>query len=250
MCVQGPAAAEDVAHVRLTAVRSKSEINRCGERLRDWWADSDWGLEDLSDELEAVWEFRGGFSYPTQKVAVGLRQFVQRESATVVVAQRIKRLPQIVHKLVRFPETRLARMEDVGGCRAVLAGGRAEVEGVLARIERNWDVKRLRNYTSEPKSSGYRGVHVVVERDGHRVEVQLRTVGQQEWGEQVERLAGRHRLPLKDEEGPDELLDWLRLAAEGIARSEAGLPLDIQFEARFSAARKRAQRWLQPGERR
>lgn len=194
--------------------------------------------------MRVVREFRQGFQYPMQKTAVGLRQFVQRESDRVIVAQRLKRLPQIIHKLVRMPDTKLARMEDIGGCRAIL-NSRNEVLGVLDRIENRWAVKRVRDYAANPKPSGYRGVHVVVERDAHRIEIQLRTPGQQAWAEAVERVAGRYRLPLKDEAGPEAVLDWLRLAAEGIDADERLVELDVDFEDRFREARDRAAEWMQ-----
>lgn len=224
---------------------SKNEINRCGERLGLWWS----GEEQIpADELHRlvniVWAFRSTFQYPMTKTAVGLRQFVQRESSQVIVAQRLKRLPTIIEKMVRLPGTKLARMEDVGGCRAVLPGGRSEIEGVLRRIRRNWTVVRLRDYMEEPKSSGYRGVHLIVERDDRRIEVQLRTTGQQAWAEQVERLAGRYRVPLKDEKGPDELLRWLRLAAEGISMEDVGQEPTPEFEEEFTAARVAAWHWM------
>lgn len=192
-------------------------------------------------------EFRSGFQYPMTKVAVGLRQFVGREAADVVVAQRLKRMPQVINKLVRFPETNLARMEDVGGCRAVLSGGLPEMHGVLRRIRRNWDVKRLRDYVAEPKESGYRGIHVVVQRDDCRIEIQLRSQGQQAWADAVERTAGRWSLPLKDGRGPEELLLYFRLAGEGIAADEQGLPLSPQFATRFAAVRQDVQHYFKRG---
>ncbi len=182
---------------------SKGEVNRAGDLLRRWLAfetdDSD--ATAVRDAFAVMIEFRGGFQNPMKKTAVGVRQFVARESSQVIVAQRLKRLPQIIHKLGRMPDTKLARMEDIGGCRAVLID-RREIDGVLARIDKNWDVKRRRDYIADPKPFGYRGVHAVIERDGHRIEIQLRTRGQQDWANTVERWAGRYRLPLKDEQGP------------------------------------------------
>lgn len=75
-------------------VPSKEEINRAGERLRVAWAGDQ--LVDEAQELRdrmLVSEFRRGFQYPMQKTAVGLRQFVERESSAPFVAQRLKRLP-------------------------------------------------------------------------------------------------------------------------------------------------------------
>lgn len=102
---------------------SKTEINRCGDALRAMvrpGGDSPtW--EEMQHALEVLSEFKASFQYPLTKVTVGLRQMVQRESATVVVAQRLKRRDRIIGKLQRMPQTKLARMEDIGGCRAVLA---------------------------------------------------------------------------------------------------------------------------------
>lgn len=224
-------------------VASKEHVNRCGDSLRRWWDGDEPDPESLDAWLAAVWSFREGHQYPMRKTAVGLRQFVQREASSVLVAQRLKRLPQIVHKLSRMPRTKLARMEDIGGCRAVLTN-RAEIDGVLDRIRRNWDVKRERDYIEAPKASGYRGMHVVVERDDHRIEIQLRTFGQQAWASTVEKLAGQYRIPLKDERGPAEVLEWLKFASDGIARDELGLQVDPDFDARFVVARDRALKWM------
>jgi putative GTP pyrophosphokinase len=121
--------------------------------------------------------------------------------------------------LVRMPAMDITRMEDIGGCRAVLDEPR-EAAGVLRRIERRWEIARFRDYVTDPRSSGYRAIHVVVTRDGCRIEMQMRTRGQQEWADQVENFASRYRLPLKDEQGPEVVLDYFRLAAQGIYSDE------------------------------
>ena len=137
----------------------------------------------------------------------------------------------------------LARLEDIGGCRAVLAGP-GEVAGVLRRIRRRWDVARERNYVEEPKASGYRAVHVIVTRDERRIEVQLRTAGQQQWADAVETYARIFSLPLKDDEGPEELLNYFRLAGEGIYREEFGVGTDEEFRARFDGATAMMRDWV------
>lgn len=228
---------------RVTAV-SKNEVNRCGDRLRNWWSSEDAPTPTTVADWEAIQEFRSSFQYPMTKVAVGVRQFVSRESSEVIVAQRLKRMPQIVGKLVRFPDTKLARMEDIGGCRAILPGGRSEIGGVMRRIKRNWDVKRERDYIAHPKETGYRGVHLVVERDGRRIEIQLRSTGQQAWADAVERTAGRLRLPLKDGHGHPELVEYFRLAALGIAYDEEGLTPDEDFAISFASARAAVQHYF------
>jgi RelA/SpoT family protein len=146
--------------------------------LRDWWRapsggkeESSFDEEELTEAVGIVVDYRGGF----KKVTVGLRQFVDRESSEITVGQRLKRNPQILNKLARFDSMRLTQMEDIAGCRAILPGGAEEIAGVLRRIRRNWDVIRIEDYAASPKFTGYRAPHVVVRRDGHPVEIQLRT---------------------------------------------------------------------------
>lgn len=143
--------------------------------------------EEKRTATAVVQDFRKGFGYPLTKVSSGLRGLVQQVAPEVLVAQRLKRMTQIIHKLERFPGTNLARMEDIGGCRAVVESSK-EIELLLERIERNWEIVRKRNYVEKPKESGYRAIHLVTERDGHRIEVQLRTKGQQAWANVVEKI--------------------------------------------------------------
>lgn len=147
-----------------------------------------------------------------------------------MVGQRLKRTPQILHKLSRFSSMRLTQMEDIAGCRAILSGGAPEVAGVLRRIRRNWRILGIDDYVKSPKSTGYRAIHVVVCRDSHSVEIQLRTLGQHDWAEGVERLAAKTGFPLKDGEGPPELLTYLELVGWAISVEEGGQALDDGFE--------------------
>lgn len=224
---------------------SKGEINRSGELLRK--ARSLNVLISAQEKLDAtaiVEEYRKGFGYPLTKVSSGLRAMVQQVAPELLVAQRLKRMAQIIHKLERFPGTNLARMEDIGGCRAVVETSR-EIELLLERITRNCEIVRMRNYVETPKDSGYRAIHLVTERDGHRIEVQLRTKGQQAWANVVEKIGARYQVPLKDEIGPEELIHWLRLAAENIAykyRSEKPL---ASFGVEFSEALDIALAWME-----
>jgi ppGpp synthetase/RelA/SpoT-type nucleotidyltranferase len=176
----------------------------------------------LAEHGDVAIEYRATFQDPLRKVTVGVRQFVERESSEIVVGQRLKRMPQILDKLARFPSMRLSQMEDMGGCRAIMPGGAAEVQGVLRRIRRNWQIALFRDYVREPKVTGYRAVHVVVLRDERLIEIQLRTLGQHDWAEAVERIAARTGHNLKDGEGPDDLVEYLRLVARAIYEHESG----------------------------
>jgi GTP pyrophosphokinase len=215
---------------------SRTQVDRAGIFLRRWWElDPDSEEDAAVDEhefaraVDILSEYRAGFQDPLKKTTVGLRQFVQRETETVVVGQRLKRMPQILNKLGRFSSMRLTQMEDIAGCRAILAGGAPEVAGVLRRIRRNWDIIGIDDYVKNPKPTGYRAIHIVVRRDGHPVEIQLRTPGQHEWAEAVERIASRIREPLKDGGGPRDLLTYFELVGWMIAMEERGETPDRNF---------------------
>lgn len=194
--------------------------------------------------MELLSPFRGEFTQPLTKVVMGLRSAVNTEGAQVVVAQRLKRQPRIISKLARFPRMDLSRMQDIGGCRAILPDV-ATTARVQRRIERQKSrVVSVDDYNAEPKAGGYRAVHLIVERDATRIEVQLRTIWQQEWATLVEDLDGSYELSLKDEAGPDELLAYLQLLASAQEAEYAGPGLDERLAGELRAARQIAEDWL------
>jgi len=100
---------------------SKGAIDRAGETLRDWWLRPLVDVAVPEEAAEILFAFRAEFQNPMKKMTVGVRQFVARESPAaepVAVGQRLNWAPQIVEKLGRHPGMKLARMQDIGGCRA------------------------------------------------------------------------------------------------------------------------------------
>jgi hypothetical protein len=221
---------------------SKGEVNRAGALLAQFPSMA--SAPDLSAWLAArdcAQHFRACHGYPLQKVAMGVRTMVQTETRREpVVAQRHKRFPQMVRKLVRHPGMVLARMQDIGGCRALLAD-LDEQERVHRRIRRNWSVpdNRIKNYVASPQSTGYRAIHIVTVRDDRLIEVQLRTPGQHAWADNVETIAGATGWPLKDGEGPLEVLEFYRLSGDVIAIQEQGQDPDEDLVGRLAELRAR-----------
>ncbi len=173
------------------------------------------------------------------KVTVTMRGFAERESSEVIVSSRLKRLPTLLDKLGRHPNMKITRMQDIGGCRAILPGGLKEVAGVLRRIQKNWDVVEVYDYVGSPKPvTGYRATHVVVRRDGCLIEVQLRTPSQHEWALQIERTGSRLDLPhLKDGDGPKELVRYFELASYFLGIQDTGEAADESLNAEFRQLR-------------
>ncbi len=129
-------------------------------------------------------------------------------------------------------------MGDIGGCRAVLRS-RSHVDGVIRRIRKNWDVHgKIRDTRDEPAPSGYRAVHVIVVRDGRRIEIQLRDPREHEWAVAVERTGARLGIGLKEGQGPPDLKEYFRLASLGMYRDSLGEGPNPDFQKEFAAIRE------------
>lgn len=221
---------------------SKGEINRSGYYLVQAVTDPDsvdW--EKLMQAFNTVSDFRAAHQRSLGHVTMGLRSMVRTEGHDApLVSQRLKRLPRIVRKLTRMGNSDLARLEDIGGCRAVLPTAEA-VDAVKSRLEKRWgdDIKRRRIYLETPNAAGYRAHHFVVQRRERRIEVQLRTVGQQAWANAVESMDSRRNLNLKDGVGPESLLKYFTLASQMIYSSEYGVPVKDGDAEAFQEARQR-----------
>lgn len=222
----------------ITRLPSKSAIDRAGNALTaSSGRRAAMDIEDVEAAVQIVTDFRAAHAYPLQKVRYGLRSFIRTEEVTEALSQRLKRVPRIIRKLDRMGSTRLSTLEDIGGCRAVFASY-DELERVRQRLVRAWRPKRERDYAASPKSMGYRAYHATVIRDGRAIEVQLRTVGQQQWAEAVEAADARLALNLKDEDGPVEMQRYFRLAAEVINGHERGMIMPDGLLAQFEDARR------------
>ena len=96
---------------------TRGEVNRAGEQLAgdDYVSDA-----ERDDSLAVISNWRSAHAYPLLATRMTLTARVKRVDDDAIVAQRLKRLTSIRGKLARFPKMQLARMQDVGGCRAVV----------------------------------------------------------------------------------------------------------------------------------
>src|SRR5438045_1819355 len=92
---------------------SKGQIDRAGKILM---------TRNHTDEneyirsLQIINNWRASHNYPLNTFKVTLRRYASRVDEHYLVAQRIKRLSSISHKLDRFSSLRLSQMQDIGGC--------------------------------------------------------------------------------------------------------------------------------------
>lgn len=234
----------------MVGVPTNSQGNRAGQTIRKFIVEAEpWSEDRLRSAYEVLVVFRAAHQYPLIKANMGLRSVLRTEGCQVEVTQRLKRIPTIVDKLRREPTMQLAKMQDIGGCRAIVESV-AEIRSVERRLCRNRLPLRVADYIGAPRASGYRAVHVVVsypDEDGvaRAIEVQLRTRIMHEWAVTVERLGGRIEADLKSGIGPRPVLDFLRTASAAMAIEEAGGMVARELAAEVVTLRAAAMPYLE-----
>lgn len=222
---------------------SNNQIEKAGKYLRDVTCGRVTAVDVVryTAAIDTVTTFREAHAYPMGKIRMGLVSMIRTEGLDAALTQRHKRVPRIVRKLVRMNGTNLARLEDIGGCRVVVSSA-AEMEILCRRIRKNWTkdfTRDPRDYIANPKPMGYRARHFVVRRDGRAIEVQVRTLNQQRWADAVEYMDGSRGFNLKDEDGPESLIENFQLASEVMYRHEWGFGIDKELNQRLRESNAR-----------
>ena len=220
---------------------SASQIAKAGSILRDASSTPDkveWALGVLDN-------FRALHVEPLNGFQNTLRARLKKlELENTIVAQRIKRKPTILEKLQRFKSMRLDQMDDIGGIRAIVSNI-AELQN-LRKLYTDGShrllhaLQREDDYIASPKSSGYRGVHLVFRYqtkkedkagyNGLRIEMQLRTQLQHTWATAVETFEAFMGEKFKSSQGAQEWLDFFALVASAFALKEKQPPLPEHAE--------------------
>jgi len=177
--------------------------------------------EDRELALSVINNWRTSHGFPLNTLQMNLRDVANRYDRDPTIAQRIKRLPSIRHKLERFQKMHLSQMQDLGGCRAVLSS----VENVRQVADYYKTSSRMKHklvredsYIDQPKPSGYRATHLVYSYfsdksttwNGLKIEVQIRSRRQHAWATAVETVGTFTQQALKSSLGAEA---WLRFFA-------------------------------------
>ncbi|GAA1783521.1 MAG: RelA/SpoT domain-containing protein [Actinobacteria bacterium] len=171
---------------------TNSQVKKAGSTVRRFFRGADGvDLAAFNEALRVIEAWRASHAGPLVSANNGLRSMLRTEGCEINVSQRLKRMQTILNKLTREPTLSLPTMQDIGGVRAVI-GTIPELRRVEQRLVQARGVSGgYSDYISEPRESGYRGVHVVVTYGDppRHIEVQLRTPMMHEWAITVERLS-------------------------------------------------------------
>ena len=186
------------------------------------------------DVSKVISNWRSSHSFPLNTLQMGLRKRSAAVYGAPIVAQRLKRVPSITHKLQRYPKMQLSRMQDIGGARAVVPEIK-DVDNVRELYRKSSARHKLANekdYVRHPKASGYRGIHLVYRYhsdrndvyNGLQIELQLRTRTQHAWATAVETVGTFLGQSLKSSQGRKDWLRFFELIGSGFAVVE-GAPV-------------------------
>lgn len=179
------------------------------------------------EAFETVGLWRAYHAGPLRTFRSNLGRRVGRRG---IVAQRLKRMPTIISKLERLPWLRLSRMQDIGGCRAIVPSAkdafRHATELLDSRVRHR--LVGYKDYIEYPRKSGYRGLHLVYaynsettnQWQGLKTEIQIRSRLQHQWATAVEVVGLFTNNDLKSNLGDSRWLRFFALMSSVIAFRE------------------------------
>lgn len=213
---------------------SKSKVKRAGEILISETADEVSRL----DAMEIMSNWRAAHAYPMHALLMLLRKMACRVDKNAVIVQRLKRMPSIQNKLIQQQKMSLSRMQDIAGCRAVV-GTVKEVRLLTEAIVKSRTRHKLHrkdDYISEPKESGYRGIHLVYKYNGEKteykdyfVELQIRSKIQHAWATAVEMVDTYTNQAIKASKGGKDWGDFFRFVSVEFSLIEKSKVANVAF---------------------
>jgi len=213
---------------------TRGQVTRAGEIL----IGPDTRRPEMAEALAVINHWRACHAYPINTFQATLRSRLQKFSGQSIVATRLKRVTSIAKKLRKNHGMALARMQDVGGLRAVVdsVAQVRRLEGLYKDGSLTHELVKTDDYITTPKTTGYRSLHLIYRYNnpnedrynGLCLELQLRTRLQHAWATAVETIGSFLNQALKSSEGPNEWLEYFNVVGNAFALMEK-CPVGSQF---------------------
>lgn len=194
---------------------SKNRIEKAGKILTKNRTDT--------ESLKILYDWREVHVQPLSVMAGKLKA----ACSDTIIVQRVKRLDSILGKLERNPGMNLYRMQDLGGCRLICNSMKElpYLEKAVKQALSEHTLLQTADYIKNPKTSGYRGIHLIynygrIDDKDILIEVQLRTRLQHIWATSVEIMGIYTKEQLKSGLGNEDVLYFFVLVSSLFAIME------------------------------
>lgn len=198
-----------------------NQIKKAGKRLKE-------NKNDI-ESLKILGNWRESHFYPMQYVGQKLQKISMNIDSSAIVTQRLKRAPAIIEKLKRFPNMSLVNMQDIAGCRIIVKNIDHQYE-IVNEIKNAFKIKTEKDYVKNPKSDGYRSIHLICELpnelmskfDKQTVEIQIRTKIQHFWATTLETIDIIEDTSMKTGKGEEKWMNFFKDVSDAFAKYEQG----------------------------
>jgi ppGpp synthetase/RelA/SpoT-type nucleotidyltranferase len=222
---------------------SKSQIDKSGRSLA--FPKDELTEEDL--ELEALFDaYRASHLQPLSETTMELQQWLYNYGSSYYIAQRLKRKPQIIRKLKRL-SVRLSQLQDIGGCRIIVEDNKGvdDLEKFVSQQiskKANFKIYKKTDYRDKGRDdTGYRSLHLILERSGKILELQIRSKIQHYWAETIERTSVIYGYHLKEKEGNPIVISYFKKLSDVFFEIENGKKLGAQLKLDLEILKKQAE---------
>lgn len=222
---------------------SRTKIDKSGLALSKGKFKDEIEFIELEDAFD---EYRKAHLKPLSETTLEIQRMLSNYGAKYYIAQRLKRKPQIVRKLNRL-SVRLTQLQDIGGCRIIVQKNQ-DVDNIFAflsekaRSEAGFKIERVTDYREKGRDdTGYRSLHVIMERSDVLLELQIRSRIQHYWAESIERTSVIYGHYLKEKEGDPEVIDYFKHLSDVFYELEAGREPSIQQKLQIDSLRQKCE---------
>ncbi|WP_374338634.1 RelA/SpoT domain-containing protein [Leeia sp.] len=205
-------------------VFSKSKIDKAGVALSKGAHLNEIELIQMEDVFD---EYRKAHLQPLSETTLDIQRLLMDYGDSYYIAQRLKRKPQILRKLRRL-SVRLTQLQDIGGCRIIVKNNGdvdriSEYLKAKAKASSVFDILQTTDYRERGRDdTGYRSLHFILQREGCKLELQIRSRMQHYWAESIERTSVIYGYHLKEKEGSPEVISYFKALSDVFYEMEAG----------------------------